>query len=103
MVLELPNSSMASNVAVDFETLPTNPLPSSNSSTDPSMTVDRRSNSNSSMDDQNSNPSSPYFLPPVRIYSTPEIPNNFPKEADFLSYAKRNHNNYFFTLTWNRP
>ena len=90
---------MASNVAVDSETLPTNPLPS----IDPSMTVDRRSNSNSSMDDQNSNPSSPYFLPPVRIYSTPEIPNNFPKEADFLSYAKRNHNNYFFTLTWNRP
>ena len=99
MVSELPNSSMASNVGVDSETLPTNPLPS----IDPSMTIDRRSNSNSSMDDQNSNPSSPYFLPPVHIYSTPEIPNNFPKEADFLSYAKRNHNNYFFTLTWNRP
>ena len=64
MVSELPNSSMASNVAVDSETLPTNPLPSTNSSTDPSMTADRRSNSNSSMNDQNSNPSSPYFLPP---------------------------------------
>ena len=75
MVSELPNSSMASNVGVDSETLPTNPLPS----IDPSMTIDRRSNSNSSMDDQNSNPSSPYFLPPVRIYSTPRIPNNFPK------------------------
>ncbi|XP_050240965.1 uncharacterized protein LOC126689834 [Quercus robur] len=64
MVSELPNSSMAFNVAVDSETLPTDPLPSTNSSTDPSMTADRRSNSNSSMDDQNSNPSSPYFLPP---------------------------------------
>ena len=50
-----------------------------NSSTDPSMTADCRSNSNSSMDDQNSNPSNPYFLLPVRIYNTSRIPNNFSK------------------------
>nr|POE61324.1 hypothetical protein CFP56_48896 [Quercus suber] len=59
-VSELPNSSMASNVAVDSETQPTDPLPSTN----PSTTANRRSNSTSSMDDQNSNPSSPYFLAP---------------------------------------
>ena len=60
MVSELPNSSMASNVAVDSKTQPTDPLPSTNHS----MTVDCKSNSTSSMDDQNSNPSSSYFLPP---------------------------------------
>ena len=46
MVSELPNSSMASNVAVDSKTQPTDPLPSTNHS----MTVDCKSNSTSSMD-----------------------------------------------------
>ena len=42
MVSELPNSSMASNVAMDSETQPTDPLPSTN----PSMTTDCRSSFN---------------------------------------------------------
>ena len=102
MVSKLPNSSMASNVAVDSERLPIDPLPSTNSSTDPLMTADRRSNSNSSMDDQNSNPSSSYFLPPsdnsMILVSQPlTSPENYLSwsKAVFLSLSGRNKFGFF--------
>nr|POF16153.1 hypothetical protein CFP56_24179 [Quercus suber] len=75
-----------SNTASDSETLPTNTSDTANR---------RSSNQASSMDDVNTNPSSPYFIPPsdVVLVSQPLIgPDNYPSwsRAVFLSLNGRN-------------
>ena len=76
----------ASNTTSDSETLPTNTFNTANK---------RSSNQAPSMDDANTNPSSPYFIPPtdVVLVSQPLIgPENYLSwsRAMFLSLSGRN-------------
>ena len=78
-----------SNTALDSKTLPTNTASDSN------IANRRSSNQAPSMDDVNTNPSSPYFIPPsdVVLVSQPLIgPENYLSwsRAVFLSLIGRN-------------